>query len=55
MRAFQITTHCLDTTARRKDIKEKVNVEGLGRVLGGYLGWTTRLGSVFDLDNWHNR
>ncbi len=36
MRAFQNATHCLDTTARRKDIKEKVNLGGLGRVLGGF-------------------
>ncbi len=54
MRGFQITTHRLDTTFGRKDVKEKVNLGGLGRVCES-LGWTTRLGSVFDLDNRRNR
>ncbi len=34
MRAFQITTHCVDTTARREYIKEKVNLFGWFGVVG---------------------
>ena len=64
MRAFQITTHCLDTTSVEEGTEEKVNLDGLewmvmvgivSQYVGVDLVESIDKGLIFGLDTTTNR